>query len=193
MFWSLRFYSEMKTSGKRSQFNVPGWTCNHAAACDRIKFKKSKIENMGRIHQFLIPVKNLVRTNGLLCKIHAGFSGKDGQMRQVIDTAGTQIVMMVTSWLGQERNSSSSWTPLCWVSWWPCRPLLTIFKKAMVIGIGSWGLKENKYHSFLQEGQEEGFRELQDSQTHLNTLEGDGENHPGNHFKTYDGEKGDWE
>ena len=41
--------------------------------------------------------------------------------------------------------------------------------------IGTWGLKESKRHSFLEEEQEGGPTELQDSQSHFSTSEGDGE------------------
>lgn len=55
----------------------------------------------------------------------------------------------------------------------------------MVIRGGSSGWEEIKCHSYLQEGQRGGSRELQDGQPHLNPWEGGGVNNLGNYFQTY--------
>lgn len=60
----------------------------------------------------------------------------------------------------------------------------------MAIGRSSRRLEESKYHSYLQEG---GSKELQAHHSHLSPWEGDGENLPGKHFQTHEGQEGDQE
>lgn len=55
------------------------------------------------------------------------------------------------------------------------KPSSTIFKRMWWLG-----LEKSKCHPHLQEGQEGGSAELQDSQPHFSTSEGDAENPPGN-------------
>lgn len=59
----------------------------------------------------------------------------------------------------------------------------------MVLGRG-W---ESKYHSYLQEGQEQSSEELPAVWPRLNPSRGDGRNLPGKDFQSHKGQEGDHE